>query len=301
MGGLCIAAAGPFAPISILLVVMLLYLFRAVYTEVVTALPLNGGAYNALLNTTSKLVAALGGTLTVLSYTATAVVSADSAAQYFASLVPQVALPAVIIIVVGGCLRGLVAGPHVLASRDHSGRVRGAESAGHHRVQRGGHDHLRAALRRADGADAGIAGVPVPDGLALVRGQLAVGHHHALWLGGPVHRLRCGVRSRSVCARSSGRVAGFGSAMVGVSGFESSANYVEEQEVGVFRKVWLRAALRRGVRRATHRHRRRCATCGWWWGSSTPCCACWVRSFGVAPVGGSLTAAPRSHWHGGRA
>lgn len=89
-GGLCIASAGAFAPISILLVVALLYLFRSVYAEVVTALPLNGGAYNALLNTTTKTVAAIGGTLTVLSYVATAVVSADSAVQYFHSLVPEV-------------------------------------------------------------------------------------------------------------------------------------------------------------------------------------------------------------------
>ncbi len=45
----------------------LLFLFMKKKKKVVTALPLNGGAYNALLNTTTKLVAAIGGTLTVLS------------------------------------------------------------------------------------------------------------------------------------------------------------------------------------------------------------------------------------------
>ena len=60
----------------------MLYFFRAVYSEVVTALPLNGGAYNALLNTTNKAVAALAAVLTVLSYVATAVVSASTACEY---------------------------------------------------------------------------------------------------------------------------------------------------------------------------------------------------------------------------
>jgi amino acid transporter len=53
-----------------------------VYSEVGTALPLNGGAYNALLNTTSKATAALAACLTILSYIATAVVSASEACSY---------------------------------------------------------------------------------------------------------------------------------------------------------------------------------------------------------------------------
>lgn len=52
------------------------------YSEVGTALPLNGGAYNALLNTTSKATAALAACLTILSYIATAVVSASEASSY---------------------------------------------------------------------------------------------------------------------------------------------------------------------------------------------------------------------------
>eukprot|EP00211_Chloroparvula_japonica_P004990 CAMPEP_0119148174 /NCGR_PEP_ID=MMETSP1310-20130426/41452_1 /TAXON_ID=464262 /ORGANISM="Genus nov. species nov., Strain RCC2339" /LENGTH=881 /DNA_ID=CAMNT_0007140197 /DNA_START=98 /DNA_END=2743 /DNA_ORIENTATION=+ len=79
---LTILTAGKMAPFSILLVVGLLYLFRAIYTEVVTALPLNGGAYNALLNTTTKLMASVAACLTLLSYTATAVVSAQSGMSY---------------------------------------------------------------------------------------------------------------------------------------------------------------------------------------------------------------------------
>jgi len=53
---------------------------------VVTALPLNGGTYNVLLNTTSKPVASTAAALSLLSYLATAVVSANTAASYAATL-----------------------------------------------------------------------------------------------------------------------------------------------------------------------------------------------------------------------
>lgn len=74
--------AGGMGVISLLLVAGLLYLFRGIYAEVVGALPLNGGAYNALLNTTSKLKASIAACLTILSYLATAVISAYVAVQY---------------------------------------------------------------------------------------------------------------------------------------------------------------------------------------------------------------------------
>ena len=60
----------------------MLYLFRSTYAEVVGALPLNGGAYNALLNTTSKFKASIAACLTILSYMATAVISASEAMHY---------------------------------------------------------------------------------------------------------------------------------------------------------------------------------------------------------------------------
>jgi amino acid transporter len=47
-----------------------------------SALPLNGGAYNVLLNTTSKAQASLAACLTLLSYIATAVISANEALHY---------------------------------------------------------------------------------------------------------------------------------------------------------------------------------------------------------------------------
>eukprot|EP01095_Lingulamoeba_sp_RSL-Kostka_P016361 TRINITY_DN7987_c1_g2_i1.p1 TRINITY_DN7987_c1_g2~~TRINITY_DN7987_c1_g2_i1.p1 ORF type:complete len:672 (+),score=192.22 TRINITY_DN7987_c1_g2_i1:37-2052(+) len=80
--GLTAAVSGLLSPISILLVCILLFMFRGVYAEVGSALPLNGGAYNALLNTTSKQIAALAACLTILSYIATSVVSASEASGY---------------------------------------------------------------------------------------------------------------------------------------------------------------------------------------------------------------------------
>lgn len=74
--------AGWLAPFALLLVAGLLFLFRKIYSEVVGALPLNGGAYNALLNTTSKQAASLAACLTLLSYMATAVISGLEAMHY---------------------------------------------------------------------------------------------------------------------------------------------------------------------------------------------------------------------------
>jgi len=85
VAGIATIAAGKFAPISLLLVCILLYLFRSVYSEVGSALPMNGGTYTALLNTTSKAVGGLAACLTLLSYTATAVISASTAADYVAN------------------------------------------------------------------------------------------------------------------------------------------------------------------------------------------------------------------------
>jgi len=86
VSGLAIVYAGQYAWISLLMVAAILYLFRKIYGEVVGALPLNGGAYNALLNTTKKSTASFAATLTVLSYMATAVISASESIKYAHSL-----------------------------------------------------------------------------------------------------------------------------------------------------------------------------------------------------------------------
>ena len=76
------------APLALLLVAGILYLYRKIYTEVVEALPLNGGAYNCLLNSTRKFTAAVAACLTLLSYLATAVISAKTGVEYLDNLLP---------------------------------------------------------------------------------------------------------------------------------------------------------------------------------------------------------------------
>ena len=82
VSALATMAAARLSPISLLIVAAVLFLFRRVYAEVVGALPLNGGAYNALLNTTSKSRASVAACLTLLSYMATAVISGLEAMHY---------------------------------------------------------------------------------------------------------------------------------------------------------------------------------------------------------------------------
>lgn len=88
--GICAGYAGKMAPLSLLLVSVMLYFFRFVYGEVVTALALNGGSYTALANTTSKRIASLAACLSIISYVATAVVSALSAVNYIQLLWPEI-------------------------------------------------------------------------------------------------------------------------------------------------------------------------------------------------------------------
>ena len=88
VSAITILYAGQYAWLSLLIVAAVLFLFRKIYVEVVGALPLNGGAYNVLLNTASKRTASVAATLTVLSYMATAVISANEAMHYLHNLLP---------------------------------------------------------------------------------------------------------------------------------------------------------------------------------------------------------------------
>jgi amino acid transporter len=88
VSGIAIIFAGVFAPLVLLLIAVVLFFYKAVYTEVVEALPVNGGAYNCLLNSTTKPLAAGAGVMTVLSYVATAVLSAKVGVEYALSVLP---------------------------------------------------------------------------------------------------------------------------------------------------------------------------------------------------------------------
>ncbi|CAG8436588.1 9368_t:CDS:2 [Diversispora eburnea] len=80
--GLCIVVAGKFAPISLFIVAIIIYPFKDILSEVGTALPLNGGSYNCLLNTSSKWFASVAAAVSLLDYMSTAVVSAATATSY---------------------------------------------------------------------------------------------------------------------------------------------------------------------------------------------------------------------------
>ena len=87
--GVCTYYAGFWAPLCIFFVsVVVLYLYRSIYTTVVAALPYNGGAYTVLLTTTRRPLAILAGFLTFLSYVSTAVVSATVAVSYVSHIFP---------------------------------------------------------------------------------------------------------------------------------------------------------------------------------------------------------------------
>ncbi len=202
VAALCTLSAGVYAPIALAMVGIVLYIFRRIYEEVGSALPLNGGAYNVLLNTTSKGKASLAACLTLLSYVATAVISANEALHYahhVAHVVP-VMLGTVLLL-------GLFAVLNVVGI---------SESAVVALVIFVVHMATLILLT-------GAAGVYVyQDGFATLaanwRSPPSGGIEKALFFG-------------------------FAAGMLGISGFESSANFIEEQKPGVFpktlRNMWL--------------------------------------------------------------
>lgn len=196
VSALSIAYAGQYAWVSLLMVALVLFLFRKIYGEVVGALPLNGGAYNALLNTTSKSTASVAATLTILSYMATAVISASEGMHYVHNLWDAwpIVIATIILLVffmvltiVGIRESSLVA--TVIFIFHMVSLVVLSLFCGYY-IYTNGLEVLTENFNR-----------PVDGGIKT-----------ALFFG-------------------------FAAAMLGISGFESSANFVEEQEKGVFRKT----------------------------------------------------------------
>lgn len=79
----------------------MLFFFRLVYSEVVTALPVNGGTYNLLLNTVNKKAAGFVACLSLLSYTATCIVSAFDAVLYLAIIWPEANVRGFTVLIIG--------------------------------------------------------------------------------------------------------------------------------------------------------------------------------------------------------
>jgi len=196
VSALAIVYAGQYAWISLLIVALILFLFRKIYGEVVGALPLNGGAYNALLNTTKKSTASFAAALTVLSYMATAVISASESVKYAHSLwngIPIVyttigLLALFMIIVILGIGESSKVAIAIFIFHLTSLTLL-CVFCGIYLFQNG-YENLLANFKNP------------------IKGSITT----ALFFG-------------------------FSAAMLGISGFESSANYVEEQKPGVFPKT----------------------------------------------------------------
>lgn len=200
VSGIAILFAGVYAPLVFIAIAFVLYLYKHVYTEVVEALPLNGGAYNCLLNAASKPLAAIAGVMTVLSYMATVVISAKTATEYLHTIMQTLpVLPVTAGIILFFCILTL------LGVRD-SARVAKIIFALHIVA-------LTAFLVVGLSALARTGWGNFPASLILTRQAFAQqGTLKLLFFA-------------------------FSASLLGVSGFESSANFVEEQEEGVFRKT----------------------------------------------------------------
>jgi amino acid transporter len=197
VSALTIGYAGQYAWISLLFVGVVLFLFRKIYGEVVGALPLNGGAYNVLLNTSSKKMASIAAILTVLSYMATAVISASEAMHYLQHIFHALSIPIATIIVLLAFTVLAIIGI--------------GESA---KVAVGIFIFHLVSL---------ILLVTTCVLFVVFNGLQTFHLNWAIPL--TTHSLLYTL------------FLGFSVAMLGISGFESSANFVEEQEVGVFPKT----------------------------------------------------------------
>ena len=206
VSALAIVYAGKWAWVSLLIVAGVLFLYRRIYAEVVGALPLNGGAYNALLNTTSKSLASMAACLTILSYTATAVISANEAMHYGQGIWPGLPIiPATV------ALLALFMVLTIIGITESSRVAVGIFLF---------HLATLAVLLLSGGL------YLLGNGLAVFSTNFALPSEHGL---------------------ATALFFGFSASMLGISGFESSANFVEEQAEGVFprtlRNMWVAVSV----------------------------------------------------------
>jgi len=202
VSALALIAGGRWGPLALLIVGAVLYLYRSIYGEVVGALPLNGGAYNALLNTTSKFRASIAACLTILSYMATAVISANVAMEYVHTMFEGTP---VMYATVG--LLAFFAILTIIGITESSVVAIGIFIF-----------HLSSLIFLI-----GVGAFYIfQNGTSLLMENLATPSDKGPWMA---------------------IFFGFCAATLGISGFESSANFVEEQEDGVFpktlRNMWI--------------------------------------------------------------
>ena len=198
VGAIALGYAGPWAVVALLIVAGVLFLFRKIYGEVVGALPLNGGAYNVLLNTTNKYNASIAACLTILSYMATAVLSASTAMYYLHALVPSVPVLIATVVVLSIFMLLSIAGM----------------------------------------SESSVVAIIIFIAHLVTMGVLISA---SIWFvmqhGFALFKLNWSMPLPGGRGIAAALFFGFSTAMLGVTGFESSANYVEEQQHGVFPKT----------------------------------------------------------------
>eukprot|EP00467_Chlorarachnion_reptans_P018513 CAMPEP_0114507160 /NCGR_PEP_ID=MMETSP0109-20121206/11855_1 /TAXON_ID=29199 /ORGANISM="Chlorarachnion reptans, Strain CCCM449" /LENGTH=683 /DNA_ID=CAMNT_0001685881 /DNA_START=412 /DNA_END=2464 /DNA_ORIENTATION=- len=212
--------AGIYAPIAQILVVFTLWLYKGVYCEVLSALPMNGGCFNVLLHTTSKGTASIAACFSILSYVATCVCSGTSAIYYLHELVPglDVKIYTVALLsffaflnLMGISESGTVA---LMIFIVHTLTLSLLVAFSFLFIIQSGGGHLKE----------NWMGFPA-NAMPLIDGEPAF-HQRGFWT--------------SVFF-------GYGTAMLGVSGFESSSQFIEEQAPGVFPKtlnnMWMAIAV----------------------------------------------------------
>ncbi len=209
VSGIAIIFSGIYAPLVLLMVASVLFFYRSVYREVVESLPINGGAYNALLNGTNKPVAAIAGVMTILSYIATAVISAKTAVEYLfkflEELLPSVTIfhhlliPTIVLILLSFAIL-------VIKGVKDSAKVAAAIFLFH----------------------------------ILVLTCFVIFGFYKIYTVGGVRELNV-IETSNILVKQGGMLSmifiAFAASLLGVSGFESSANFVEEQASGVFKKT----------------------------------------------------------------
>lgn len=85
--GLLFPIVGYLAPLCIVFVCLMMWALKATYEEGLALSPYNGGAYSMILRTVGRQGAVVAGALTFITYLATAAVSALSGSFYMSSLV----------------------------------------------------------------------------------------------------------------------------------------------------------------------------------------------------------------------
>ncbi|RLN31813.1 hypothetical protein BBO99_00008790, partial [Phytophthora kernoviae] len=204
--GQTIAKAGKLAPVTQFFVVVVVYCLRWVFEEVMSAVPLNGGFYTAMLNSASKKVAATAAVFSMLSYLSTGVVNGVSAMNYVNESLVELPVMICSILLLAAfallCLIGIAESSIValvfFTFHTFTLTLLGIFSI-IYVVQ---HPSVF-----VDNMNTSLPDVSVFGGVAQSSNVFM-----ALFLG-------------------------YGTAMLGVTGFESSSQYVEEQAAGMFPKT----------------------------------------------------------------